>query len=76
MGQVDDGSPADPGRSAHGRGHWDSFYQGRGAQRVSWFQADPARSIELIEDLAGGAVGGGVIDVGGGASRLASRLDD
>jgi SAM-dependent methyltransferase len=42
---------------------------------VSWFQTDPARSLELIA-AAGVDLDDPVIDVGGGASTLADRLLD
>jgi SAM-dependent methyltransferase len=56
-----------------GRSHWDAAYEGREPGELSWFQAEPEASVELIE----GAVpdhGAGIIDMGGGASRLAARL--
>ncbi|GAA3948010.1 class I SAM-dependent methyltransferase [Actinomadura viridis] len=56
--------------------HWDTVYSDRGERRVSWYQADPRLSVELIEEAAGEGRDGAVIDVGGGASLLASRLVD
>ncbi|MFF5260874.1 class I SAM-dependent methyltransferase [Actinomadura viridis] len=58
--------------------HWDTVYTDRGERRVSWYQADPRLSVELIEEAAAAGEGrdGAVIDVGGGASLLASRLVD
>lgn len=55
--------------------HWDEVCA-RGDEQVSWFQADPAMSLELIETLLGDPSprDRAVIDVGGGTSRLASRL--
>ena len=55
--------------------HWDAAYTDRGEQ-VSWHQTDPRLSVELIEAVARAGTGrdGPVIDVGGGTSRLASRL--
>jgi hypothetical protein len=46
---------------------WQNVYQSKSEDEVSWFQADPVLSLELI----GRAGFGAVIDVGGGASRLA-----
>jgi trans-aconitate methyltransferase len=55
--------------------HWDAAYADRGEQ-VSWHQADPRLSVELVQAVAGDRArrDGPVIDVGGGTSRLASRL--
>jgi trans-aconitate methyltransferase len=55
--------------------HWDAAYTDRGEQ-VSWHQTDPRLSVELIKAVASAGHGrdGPVIDVGGGTSRLASRL--
>jgi SAM-dependent methyltransferase len=55
------------------RAHWEQTYAEKGPDRVSWFQDRPIRSIELIE-AAGLERTAGVIDVGGGASRLAAEL--
>jgi 2-polyprenyl-3-methyl-5-hydroxy-6-metoxy-1,4-benzoquinol methylase len=62
------------------RAHWDEVYTSRGETDVSWFQDNPALSLELIERARGGRgtlIGGSdirIIDVGGGASRLADGL--
>lgn len=65
----------DPTSDAPGQGRWDAIYTDRGEQ-VSWHQADPRLSVELIETLLDGTPGQdrSVIDIGGGASHLASRL--
>jgi 2-polyprenyl-3-methyl-5-hydroxy-6-metoxy-1,4-benzoquinol methylase len=39
---------------------------------VSWFEAEPATSLALIQSVAPG--GGRIIDIGGGASLLVDRL--
>src|SRR3954469_10748584 len=53
--------------------HWQSVYATKAEQEVSWFQENPAPSLDLI-----GATGidrdAAIIDVGGGASRLVDRL--
>jgi trans-aconitate methyltransferase len=54
--------------------HWESVYQAKRTDEVSWFQDDPAQSTRLIEDAAAGDTDAAVIDVGGGASLLSSRL--
>ncbi len=64
-----------PGTARHE--HWDAVYSSRGDQQVSWYQADPRLSAELITDAAAGMAAGrdsAVIDAGGGASLLAGRL--
>jgi SAM-dependent methyltransferase len=55
------------------RAHWEGAYAERGPDRVSWFQDRPIRSLELVEaaELKRTA---GIVDVGGGASRLAAEL--
>ena len=55
--------------------HWDSVYATRGARGVSWHQADPAISLELLETLRV-PPDAAVIDVGGGASSLTRSLLD
>jgi len=54
--------------------HWDDRYATVGATAVSWFQVDPAISLELIGSVAGATAS--VVDVGGGASVLVDRLLD
>ncbi|WP_027344943.1 class I SAM-dependent methyltransferase [Hamadaea tsunoensis] len=54
--------------------HWRTTYDTKGDQ-VSWYQAEPAPSLRLL-DVAGLAAGRSVIDIGGGASVLADRLLD
>jgi hypothetical protein len=59
------------------REHWDAVYSSRGEQQVSWYQADPRLSAELIADAAAGMAAdrdSAVIDAGGGVSLLAGRL--
>ena len=53
--------------------HWDSTYLRRGSSSVSWFQAEPAVSLDLIVET-GVSREAAVIDVGGGASSLVDRL--
>ncbi|MBY5971172.1 class I SAM-dependent methyltransferase [Ferrimonas balearica] len=55
------------------RAHWDEVYGSRDEEAVSWFQAEPQPSLELIERHGGGKAAA-VIDIGGGASRLADTL--
>src|SRR5690606_32339190 len=68
------GRPGAGGRRAvSGPASWDAVYERLGERGVSWHQAFPAASLELIE-AAGGAAGRAVIDVGGGMSPLAGEL--
>ena len=53
--------------------HWQAVYAGKGETGVSWFEAEPAVSLALIE-LVRTPPEAAVIDVGGGASRLVDRL--
>ena len=53
--------------------HWDQVYRDKTAEQVSWYQAQPSRSLRLIEacDLPHDAA---LLDVGGGASMLVDHL--
>lgn len=53
--------------------HWDSVYATKAETEVSWFQDNPGISLGLIAQ-AGLAREAAVIDIGGGASRLADTL--
>ncbi len=55
------------------KSHWENVYTTKGETEVSWFQEDPAPSLELIA-LAGLSEGASIIDIGGGASRLVDFL--
>jgi SAM-dependent methyltransferase len=60
-------SPDDPAR------HWDDRYERIGDLHVSWFQARPDTSLELI-DFLGIDPSTPVLDVGGGNARLVDAL--
>jgi SAM-dependent methyltransferase len=62
---------AAPDRQAH----WDNVYRTKREDEVSWFQASPSLSLELIH-AAGVEHNASIIDVGGGASRLVDALLD
>lgn len=55
------------------RKHWEDVYTGRSPEALSWFEAEPALSLALI-DAAGVRPADPVIDVGGGASVLVDYL--
>lgn len=58
---------------ANRKSHWEAVYTTKGENEVSWFQENPALSLELIE-LTGPAPGSAIVDIGGGASRLVDGL--
>ena len=55
------------------RAHWQHVYEERNPSQVSWYEPRPEASLSLIEaaDLPRNAA---ILDVGGGASRLAGEL--
>ena len=55
------------------KAHWDGVYGRRALNEVSWYQAEPTQSLELIR-ASGVGRDVSIIDVGGGASFLVDRL--
>ena len=55
------------------RPHWENVYSTKAADSVSWFQASPKMSLELI-DASGVDRSSSIIDIGGGASGLVNAL--
>jgi SAM-dependent methyltransferase len=57
------------------RDHWQRIYKTKAENEVSWFQATPSVSVQLIQetDIPRSAR---ILDVGGGASRLVDCLLD
>ena len=55
------------------REHWDRIYGSKQDQDLSWFEAQPAESLQMLE-AAGVTADSCVIDVGGGNSRLVDAL--
>lgn len=53
--------------------HWEQVYRRRDPGEVSWFEPSPKASLRLIEGL-NRPDDAGIIDIGGGASRLAGEL--
>ncbi len=53
--------------------HWEGVYTRKGEHEVSWFQENPAPSLDLIAQV-GATAASAVIDIGGGASRLVDNL--
>jgi SAM-dependent methyltransferase len=61
----------DPGRQAH----WEHVYTTRDEHEVSWFQESPSISLDLIH-ATGVGPDASILEIGGGASRLADALLD
>jgi SAM-dependent methyltransferase len=57
------------------KNHWEQVHRSKPAWERSWLQLRPAASLELIQ-RAGIAPSARVVDIGGGASRLADFLLD
>ncbi len=55
------------------REHWQDVYAQKAEDAVSWYQAFPAASIDLVSRTKAGP-GARIVDVGGGASRLVDAL--
>jgi ubiquinone/menaquinone biosynthesis C-methylase UbiE len=53
--------------------HWENVYTKKGENEVSWFQENPAQSLELIAEV-GASPDTAIIDIGGGTSRLVDSL--
>jgi 2-polyprenyl-3-methyl-5-hydroxy-6-metoxy-1,4-benzoquinol methylase len=53
--------------------HWENVYTTKGENEVSWFQENPAPSLDLVE-LARPTSETAIVDIGGGASRLVDSL--
>ena len=58
---------------ADAKRHWDTVYTTKGERDVSWFEAFPAVSLQMLE-AAGVTPESCVLDVGGGDSRLVDSL--
>jgi SAM-dependent methyltransferase len=59
--------------NANGKAHWETVYTTKRESEVSWFQDNPAPSLELI-DLAKPTLDAAIVDIGGGTSRLVDCL--
>jgi trans-aconitate methyltransferase len=55
------------------RAHWQNVYTTRRETDVSWFQATPSVSLDLIRSV-GALPQSAIIDIGGGASRFVDAL--
>lgn len=54
--------------------HWDSVYDARSEDELTWFEATPSISLELVRRYL--QPGDALIDIGAGASRLVDALLD
>lgn len=52
--------------------HWQQVYLSKADHETSWYQADPAMSLQLIRECASPKAA--IVDIGGGASVLAGIL--
>lgn len=57
----------------HPKDHWEKVYTSKATDAVSWFQEHADLSLDLIRTTGAGK-DAGIIDVGGGASRLVDDL--
>jgi SAM-dependent methyltransferase len=55
------------------REHWEGVYADKAPDAVSWFESVPRSSLAMVEEL-GMRLDAPIVDVGGGASRLAAQL--
>jgi SAM-dependent methyltransferase len=62
-----------PTTSADRAEHWNTVYDTKGDDGVSWFQATPTITLELLDTLRVGRAAS-VIDLGGGASVVVDHL--
>jgi len=53
--------------------HWESIYETKRADEVSWFQPEARLSLELIQRVVPNR-GAAILDIGGGASTLVDGL--
>jgi ubiquinone/menaquinone biosynthesis C-methylase UbiE len=53
--------------------YWDKIYQTKKEDEVSWFQSEPVKSLELIDEFKLPRQAK-IIDIGGGESRLVDHL--
>jgi SAM-dependent methyltransferase len=53
--------------------HWDTAYNSKSPDEVSWYQPLPEKSLELIQ-ATGVRANEPILDVGGGASKLVDEL--
>ncbi len=57
------------------KAHWEQIYRTKGPDQVSWFEAEPRHSLDLVQRVAPGG-DAAIIDVGAGAATLVDGLLD
>ena len=57
------------------KAHWDKVYSNKSPLEVSWYQKEPALSLQLIANT-GVSTDDAIIDIGGGASTLIDHLQE
>ena len=57
----------------HAKRHWETLYNTKAPETVSWYRPHLETSLSLIERAAGGR-SASIIDVGGGESTLVDDL--
>lgn len=62
----------EPGKMAGGQEYWDDVYGARSENALTWFEATPAVSLDLVREHL--QPGEAFIDIGAGASRLVDAL--
>ena len=55
------------------KAHWETIYENKNDQEVSWYQPKPVTSLKLIQSI-NPAKKAAIIDIGGGNSGLISEL--
>ncbi|NNM05306.1 MAG: class I SAM-dependent methyltransferase [Gemmatimonadetes bacterium] len=65
--------PAGEYEEVNRKDHWDKVYASKAAEDLTWFQAEPVVSLDLIHQT-GISVQDGILDVGAGASLLPLHL--
>ena len=58
---------------AQGRAHWETVHATRAPDSLSWYQANPMTSVDLIRSF-GSDPNTAVIDIGGGSSLVVDHL--
>lgn len=61
-----------PQEHANPQAHWDTVFETKKVDEVSWYQTDPEMSVQLITEYS--SPDKTVIDIGAGASVLVDRL--
>jgi SAM-dependent methyltransferase len=62
-----------PTTPAHRAAHWNAVYDTKGEDGVSWYQAVPTVTLDLLETLRVGRAAS-IVDLGGGASVVVDYL--